>query len=427
MIIPSIDLSCGRAVQLRQGREKALERDDPLALAREFSKYGEIAVVDLDAAFVNGNNDALTRKICYVADCRIGGGIRSIERAREILSLGAEKVIIGTKAFEQNRVNHDFLKALCSAIGRNRVIIAIDSLYGKIVTHGWQNQTGLSFKTVLQDVKAYASELLFTCVEREGLMRGADFDSIKELRATTDLQITVAGGIATLGEIEKLSRLGVNAQLGIALYTGKITLSDAFIASLKWGNELIPTIAVDTAPQVLMLAYSSRESLRKTFETRRVWYYSRSQNKLWMKGEISGNFQRFLKIRTDCDGDSLLVTVDQKGHACHTGKYSCFGNRAFSLDVLYEVIRERLASPSPRSYTSSLTNKKLKQKIKEEARELVEADEKEEIIWEAADLLYFISVLLAKKGVSVDAVFSELKRRRRASEKVNKLESRRKQ
>lgn len=420
MIIPSIDLSCGKAVQLRRGREKALERDDPLVLAREFSKFGEIAVVDLDAAFSTGNNDALIRKICQIAECRIGGGIRSIDGARKILSFGAEKVIIATKAFEQNSVNHDFLKVLSSAIGKNRIIIALDSLYGEIVTQGWQSQTGLSFENVLQEVETYASELLFTCVEREGMMRGADIDSIEKLKAATDLPITAAGGISTAGEIEELSRLGVNAQLGMALYSGKISLPDAFIASLQWDKELIPTIAVDTASQVLMLAYSSRESLEKTFETEKVWYYSRSRKELWMKGQTSGNFQKFLKIRTDCDGDALLVTVDQKGHACHTGKYSCFGNKAFSLKELYDVIRERLVNASPYSYTSSLTDEKLKQKIKEEAEELVDVDEKEGIIWEAADLLYFISVLLAKKGVSLDEVFQELKGRRRTLKKDNK-------
>jgi phosphoribosyl-ATP pyrophosphohydrolase/phosphoribosyl-AMP cyclohydrolase len=420
MIIPSIDLSCGRAVQLRQGREKALERDDPLALAREFSKYGEIAVVDLDAAFGTGNNDALIRKICRLAECRVGGGIRSIERAGEILSFGAEKVVIGTKAFEKNRVNHDFLKALNSAVGKDRVIIALDSLYGEIVTQAWQSQTGLSIEAVMQEVESYASELLFTCVEREGMMRGADFEAIKKLRAAAGLLITAAGGISIPEEIEKLSRLGVNAQLGMALYTGKISLPDAFIASLQWENELIATVAIDRSSQVLMLAYSSRKSLEKTFETENVWYYSRSRKKLWMKGETSGNFQKFLKIRTDCDGDALLVTVDQKGHACHTGKYSCFGNRAFSLDELHDVIRERLAHPSPCSYTSSLTDEKLKQKIKEEAGELADAQGKEEIIWEAADVLYFISVLLAKKGLSVDSVLSELKRRRRTPEEGNR-------
>lgn len=415
MIIPSIDLRFGKAVQLRQGREKVLERDDPLALAQEFSKFSEIAVVDLDAALGTGNNDALIRKICQVSECRVGGGIRSIDRAAEVISWGVEKVIIGTMAFKDKGVHHDFLKALNSAIGINRVIIALETFYGEIVTEGWQNKTGLRFKTFLEELEPYASELLFTCVEREGLMGGADFDSIKELRTATDLQITVAGGIATLGEIEKLSHLGVNVQLGMALYTGKVSLEDAFLSSLKWGDSLIPTITLDSAYQVLMLAYSSRESLEKTFKTKRSWYYSRSREKLWKKGEISGNFQVFRKIRTDCDGDALLMTVDQIGHACHTGKYSCFGNKSFSLKELYDVIKERIESPSSGSYTSKLTEEILRGKIIEEAHELVEAEKNEDVIWEVADLLYFINVLLAKRGVTLDAVLKELQRRRRLS------------
>ena len=133
--------------------------------------------------------------------------------------------------------------------------------------------------------------------------------------------------------------------------------------------------------QVLMLAYSSRESLRQTFERDKVWYYSRSREKLWLKGEISGNFQYFQKIRTDCDGDALLVTVDQKGYACHTGNYSCFGNKAFSLKELYDIIKERLANPSSVSYTATLTDEMLQKKIIEEAHELIEARNNKEIIY----------------------------------------------
>ncbi|MFP4081134.1 MAG: bifunctional phosphoribosyl-AMP cyclohydrolase/phosphoribosyl-ATP diphosphatase HisIE [Candidatus Aminicenantes bacterium] len=417
MIISSIDLHKGKAVQLKQGRKKMLERDDLLTLAGEFSKFGEIAVVDLDAAFGNGNNDAAIQQICQVAECRVGGGIRSIDRATEILGLGAEKIIIGTKAFEKNRVNHQFLKSLCSVIGKNRVVVAIDSFEGEIVVHGWQRRTGLNFETVLKEVENYTSEFLFTCVEREGMMKGTDFGLIKDLRAATDLPITAAGGISALHEIEKLSRLGVNVQLGMALYTEKISLPHAFMASLRWDKDLIPTVTVDTGSQVLMLAYSSRESLGRTFETGRVWYFSRSRNKLWMKGETSGNFQKFLKVRTDCDGDALLMTVDQKGNACHTGTYSCFGNKAFSLKELYDVLLDRMKNPSPESYTSSLTEKALGKKIMEEAEELAEARKKEEIIWETADMLYFISVLLAKKDVPLDAVFQELKLRRRTPKK----------
>ncbi len=413
MIIPSIDLMGAKAVQLRQGREKVIEKDNPVALAQEFKRFGEIAIVDLDASIGGGSNDRVIKEICRVAECRVGGGIRSIEKAKEVINWGAEKIIIGTKAFENRGVNHSFMKALNVAVGKNRVIIAIDTLYGEIVTHGWRFKTGLDFNTVLKEVETYASELLFTCVEREGLMKGMDFNSIKMLRAAVGIPVTVAGGIATLKEIEKLSRLGVNIQLGMALYTGKISLPEAFISSLKWENDLIPTITVDTASQVLMLAFSSRESLKRSFETERAWYYSRSRRKLWMKGETSGNFQSFLKIRTDCDSDALLMTVDQRGNACHTGKYSCFGSKSFSLNELYDVIKERLENPSSTSYTSTLTNEILREKIKEEASELVEAGEEEEIIWEAADLLYFICVMLAKREVSLDKVLNELKRRRR--------------
>ena len=417
MIIPSIDLREGKAVQLRQGREKVLERDDPLDLAQEFSIFGEIAVVDLDAALGTGNNDAVIRRICQISECRVGGGIRSIDRAVEVISWGAEKVVIGTMAFKDKGVHYDFLKALNSAIGKERVVIAIETFFGQIVTEGWRRKTGLGIKTVLEELEPFASEFLFTSVVKEVLIKGADFDSIKELRTATDVQIIVAGGIATIGEIENLSRLGTNIQLGMVLYTGKISLEDAFLSSLEWGNGLIPTITLDTASQVLMLAYSNRESLEMTFKTGRSCYYSRSREKLWMKGEISGNIQIFRKIRTDCDGDALLMTVDQKGHACHTGKYSCFGNKGFSLKELYDVIRKRIENPTSSSYTSKLTEEILKKKIVEEAHELVEAEKSENVIWEAADLLYFIHVLLAKRDVPTDAVLKELQRRRRLSPK----------
>lgn len=420
MIIPSIDLSQGKAIQLKQGRKKILETSDVMGKAEEFAKFGEIAVVDLDSALSKGQNMDLIREICRFTECRVGGGIRSLDKAQKILSLGAEKIIIGTKAFEGNKVNHGFLKSLNSMISKDRIIIALDSFKGHIVTHGWKNQAGLRFDSVLEEIKPYASELLFTPVEKEGMMKGTDLESVKKLRKITDLRITAAGGISKLEEIQTLSRLEVNVQMGMALYTEKISLPEAFTASLKWDEVLIPTIAVDTNSQVLMLAYSSQKSLKKTFATGKVWYYSRSRKSLWMKGETSGNTQKFLKIRPDCDGDALLVTVDQKGVACHTGKYSCFGDRSFSLIELYQVIQNRLSSVRSFSYTSSLTKEKLEKKIEEEARELVDAEKKDEIIWEAADLIYFITVILAKNKISIKDVLEELKRRRRTPKKVKR-------
>ena len=419
MIIPSIDLSQGKAVQLRQGREKILERDDPLALAKEFLRFGEIAVVDLDAVLGKGSNDAVIEEICRIGECRVGGGIRSVKRAREILNMGAEKIIVGTKAFEDHKVNHNFLKELISSVGRERMIIALDSRNGEIVTDGWRSKTGLKFQTVLEETEGYASEYLFTCVEKEGMMEGTNLDVIKELQSKTNLPLTVAGGISFLKEIQSLSELKLNVQLGMSLYTGKISLADAFIASIEWKNGLIPTIAVDKASQVLMLAFSSKESLRTTFKTGKVWYYSRSRRRLWMKGEKSQNTQDFIKIRLDCDGDSLLVTVSQKGHACHRGSYSCFGHREFSLQELYEFLEDRIGNPLPVSYTSKLTFDKVKMKIMEEAQELIEAESNEDVIWASADLLYFLCVWLAKRGVSLESVLKELKRRRRVLNVMN--------
>lgn len=414
MVISSIDLMDGHAVQLVQGKKKVLEVDNPVELAGKFLKFGEIAVIDLDAALGKGSNDLVIKEICRIADCRVGGGIRSIKRAKEVVSYGAEKIIIGTCVFNNKRLNYRFLKELVETIGKDRIIIAIDAYNGEIVTRGWRFKTGLNVSEVLKELEPYCSELLFTCVEREGKMKGTDIKIIKKLISSTPLNITVAGGISSITEIEELSVLGVNIQIGMAIYSGKISMADAFIASVKWDPGLVPAIAVDTSSQVLMQAYMNRESLKKTFETGEVWYYSRSRKRLWKKGETSGNVQFLTKIRRDCDGDALLLIVNQKSYACHTGSYSCFGSKNFFLNELYDVIKCRIKNFREDSYTATLTSEVLREKIIEESHELIEANKKKEIIWEAADLFYFIIVLLAKEGVTLKEVFDELKRRRRS-------------
>jgi phosphoribosyl-ATP pyrophosphohydrolase len=153
--------------------------------------------------------------------------------------------------------------------------------------------------------------------------------------------------------------------------------------------------------------------LKKAFETEKMWYFSRSRNRLWMKGETSGNTQELLRMRSDCDGDALLATVKQNGFACHKGSYSCFGEKKFTLHELYAVVKDRIENPRTGSYTATLDDKLLKEKILEESREVVEAKTGDEITWEVADLTYFLTVLLAKKGVEMDDVLSELYRRRK--------------
>jgi len=414
MVVASIDIMQGKVVQLKQGRDKMLERDDPVALAAEFDKYGEIAVIDLDAAMGKGENLHLVKDLVKRAECRVGGGIRSIERAKELVSYGALKVIIGSQAFENNQINHDFLRELSSQIGRQRVIVAVDSLHGEIVTRGWKHQTTIPLLKAVKQLEQYASEFLFTCVEREGTMTGTDMEMVRELTETTNNKITIAGGVASMEELKELAALGVDVQLGMALYTGKINLTEAFIECLNWEKmELLPTITQDETGQVLMLAYSNKDSLKKAFDTGKMTYFSRSRNELWTKGETSGHLQHLFRMRTDCDQDTILATVEQTDAACHVGSYSCFGDKRFSLQELYSVIKERIRTKNPKSYSASLTDEVLREKITEEARELIEAEGKDRVICEAADMLYFLTVLLAKSGVTVDDVLSELARRRK--------------
>lgn len=419
MVIASIDLMDGNAVQLIQGdrERKVLERDNPVELAKYFHPFGEVAVIDLDAALglsdeSGAPNKEVIREICRNARCRVGGGIRTVQQAKEWVSFGAEKIIIGSRAFEKNRINHSFLESLAAAVGRERIMVAVDAWNREIVTHGWKTRTGLDLLETAPKLEPFVSELLFTCVEQEGSMQGIDLETVRDLRRIFKKPLTAAGGVHSLDEIEILAGMGVDVQLGMALYTGKISLEEAFVCSLNWKSAILPVIVTDPEGQVLMLAYANRESLMKTFETGYMHYWSRSRQKLWMKGETSGNTQRLRTFRVDCDRDTLLAEVEQAGPACHLENYSCFGPERFGLERLYRVIADRFANPNPCSYTATLDRTRVRDKLLEEAQEVVEAVSRDHVTWEAADVLYFLLVLMQKEGVTLDDVLAELFRRR---------------
>lgn len=359
-----------------------------------------------------GENTEVIKRILKCGECRVGGGIRDIRKAKELLSYGAKKVIFSSRIFEGDKIDFNFLEEAKGEIGKERIIVAIDALKGNIYTEGWRHNTGLNLFKVAEKISPLCSELLFTYIDNEGTMRGIDIDIVKRLRFIVKNRLVVAGGISSIDEIRLLAELDVDVQVGMALYTDKITLEDAFVESIRYTNGLIPTITQDYTGRVLMLAYSNKESLRKTFETKRMHYHSRSRNKLWQKGEESGNYQDVIRLRADCDRDTILSTVVQQNFACHTGSYLCFGERIFDLYELLEIVNERIKSKDPNSYTASLSGAELRAKIMEEALEVVKSDNYENKVWECADLFYFLTIFMAKENITLDEVFRELRRRR---------------
>jgi phosphoribosylformimino-5-aminoimidazole carboxamide ribotide isomerase len=222
MIIPCIDLMDGKVVQLVQGREKALEGDSPEEMLRRFAAFPEIQVIDLDAALGRGSNADLVRLIASKSKARVGGGVRTVERARELLEQGAHRVIVGTAAFGPSGANTDFL----SKLDRERTIVALDSKDGRIVVKGWRESTDLTAEAVIRELEPYCAGFLCTYVDKEGMLQGTDLDWFRRLRAATSLELTAAGGITTLEEIRALQKMNVHAALGMAIYTGKLRLEE---------------------------------------------------------------------------------------------------------------------------------------------------------------------------------------------------------
>lgn len=226
MIIPCIDLMGGKVVQLVQGREKALEGPSPDEMLRRFKGFPEVQVIDLDAALGQGDNAAILEPLAAKAVLRVGGGVRSVARAEALVALGVAKVIVGTAAFADGALDVGFLRSLATAVGRERVIVALDSKGGEVVVRGWTAGTGLRAEEVAAQLEPYCSGLLCTFVDREGTLRGTDMGWFARLRQVTPLTITAAGGVASLDEVRALLTLDVEVALGMAVYTGRLSLDE---------------------------------------------------------------------------------------------------------------------------------------------------------------------------------------------------------
>ena len=220
MLIPSIDLLGGRIVQLVQGEKLRLAFDDFEYWIDKFSQFPLVQLIDLDAAMRQGDNAALVEQIAKRLPCQAGGGIHSIERARQVLESGAKRVIIGSALFsEQGTVNVDFAADLAAAVGTERVVAGIDTKNGRIAVKGWKAQVELTPDDAIPQLEPYASAFLYTHVDGEGLMQGFPIATAERLRKLTARQLIVAGGIRSQQEIDALDIMGVDAVVGMAVYT----------------------------------------------------------------------------------------------------------------------------------------------------------------------------------------------------------------
>jgi len=222
MLIPSIDLKDGAVVQLVQGERLAIKDDDVQKWVRRFERFPKVQVIDLDAAMGTGDNLALVRQIAGTLRCRVGGGIRGVARAADVLAAGADQIIAGSALFTENAPDVAFARTLAGAVGRSRVIAAVDSKGGRVVIHGWKTTLPLTAVEAVRALEPYCDEFLYTHVDTEGLMGGTDIAAIRAVRAATTRRVTAAGGITTQEEIDALDAIGVDAVVGMAIYTGAL-------------------------------------------------------------------------------------------------------------------------------------------------------------------------------------------------------------
>jgi phosphoribosyl-ATP pyrophosphohydrolase len=408
MIIPSIDLMDGHAVQLVGGRDKALDAGDPLPIAERFRLAGQIAVIDLDAALGRGSNAETIRRLLRVAPCRVGGGIRSVDAALDWLDAGAEKVILGTAAVSE----------VLSQLPRERVIAALDADRDEVMVEGWRRATGQRVAERIVALRDLVSGFLVTLIEREGRMCG--LGEVERQRAREfvslagDARVTIAGGVTTADDIAFLDRIGADAQVGMALYAGQLDFADAIAAPLTSDRDdgLWPTVVADQHGVALGLAWSSRDSLREAVRMQRGVYQSR-QRGLWIKGATSGSTQELLRIDLDCDRDCLRFTVRQSGDGfCHRNTRTCWGRDGGIPALARRLLALRENAPAG-SYTRRLLGDPalLRAKLVEEAGELADTTSAEHAAAEAADVIYFALVAGARRGATLEAVEAELNRR----------------
>jgi len=224
MLIPSIDLMGGKIVQLVQGERKALEFEDFEEWIARFSSFPLVQLIDLDAAFGTGHNRDLVREFAQRLPCQVGGGLRSIQTAEQMLSIGAQRVILGSSLIRDGQPDTRFAEEVAGAVGPEKLVFAIDSKQGRVAIRGWREVTTIAPIDMITTMESRCGAFLYTHVDTEGLMEGIPLDVVRQLRVATKKQLIVAGGIATSEQVDRLDGMGIDAVVGMAIYTGRLKL-----------------------------------------------------------------------------------------------------------------------------------------------------------------------------------------------------------
>ena len=350
MIYPCIDLMDGEVVQLVQGKEKGMEIPKSYReMAQLFAANNVLVnVIDLDAAKGNGDNLSIIEEIVKIADARVGGGIRTPEKAEQVMEMGAKKVIVGSACFDSTGLDYGFVECTKDAVGKENIIVALDVKDDMLTIKGWQESLDYDPFLVLGALQEYCNEIQCTYTDKEGMLQGTDMSLFRKLKEKTSLEVTAAGGISSLKNVESLESIGVNAVIGMAFYKGRILVDDIVnynqLDFLK-GKGTIPMIVQNTGGDVLYLASATRDSMRNSKYTGTLWRYSKTQNRLLEVGAESGKKEFPVQTFRGCYKDTLLVIVEQAmPFACHEGYKTCFFDELMS-DGSFKTVQKRIVDP----------------------------------------------------------------------------------
>ena len=384
--------------KIKSSYENQLKIDENFIFnyAKRINYFGSVVLSNIES-------HSLLKRICEVAECDLMMNSPKIETIKVVLRKGVKRVIIPEKMIDD----------ISQKISKN-IIIARITLRKTLLLNSNLIDLKTELKEIINRVVPYCSELLIDYDDDLTIDESTVLAVIDYIFDLINYPVTFLDTNNKFTEI--LEKRGVNPFICSSEMLKEKEMVKIFKSALDFQKleSLIPTIVQDEHNQILMLAFSSQDSLTQALIQKKGIYYSRSRKSIWIKGETSGNYQMLNKVRYDCDQDALLFNVRQEGVACHLQRYSCFGNKEFKLSDLYEIIQERILNPTPNSYTSKISKDErlIIEKIREESNEVINYTNDENLSWEIADLFYFVMVLMAKKGIKLQDILNELWSRR---------------